>query len=143
MSLSDLLKKGTIEQFKSDPQQVRDQVALAKAKLKSAKNILGIGEWEEAHNAAYHAMQAAGRALMYDKGYRPMSADHHVAVILFVQAVHLNKFGPEVIKTFDNARKKRSESLYDATDAISPTQARNLIAKAEFFVSKAVEILKL
>lgn len=65
-------------------------------------------------NAAYHAMQAAGRALMYDKGYRPMSSDHHVAVILFVQAVHESKFGADVIKAFDNARKKRSESLYDA-----------------------------
>jgi uncharacterized protein (UPF0332 family) len=143
MSLSDLSKKRIIEQFRSEPQQVRDQMALARAKLKSAKNILGINEWEEAHNAAYHAMQAAGRALMYDKGYRPMSADHHVAVILFVQAVHGNKFGPEVLKAFDNARKNRSESLYDAADTISPTQAKNLITKAEFFVSKAAEILKL
>jgi uncharacterized protein (UPF0332 family) len=116
---------------------------LARAKLKSAQNILGISEWEEAHNTAYHAMQAAGRAMMYDKGYRPMSTDHHVAVILFVQAVHGSKFGPEVMKAFDNARKKRSESLYDAADTISQTQAKNLVAKAEFFMSKTTEILKL
>lgn len=143
MSLSDLSKKRIIEQFRSEPQQVRDQMDLAKAKLKSANNILGINEWEEAHNAAYHAMQAAGRTLMYDKGYRLMSTDHHVAVILFVQAVHCSKFGPEIIKAFDNARKKRSESLYEAKDAISPTQAKNLVTKAEFFVSRAAEILKL
>lgn len=48
MSLSELSRKRIIEKFESDPQQVRDQMDLARAKIKSANNILGISEWEEA-----------------------------------------------------------------------------------------------
>lgn len=142
MNLNDLLSKRLIEPFKADRQLVKDQMELAKSKLKSANNILKIGEWESAHNNAYHAMQAAGRALMYDKGYRPMSQEHHVAVVMFTQ-IYAGKFGDEVIKAFDNARKKRNESFYDVGDSISETQSRSLVTKAEFFVSKVAEILKL
>jgi uncharacterized protein (UPF0332 family) len=131
-----------IEPFKSDKELVKAQLELARSKLKSANNILRIGEWESAHNNAYHAMQAAGRALMYDKGYRPMSQDHHVAVVMFTQ-IYASKFGDEVIKAFDNARKKRNESLYDVGDSISETQSRNLVTKAESFVSKVADMVKL
>ena len=77
--------------------------------------MLDISEWEWAHNAAYNSMLQASRALMFAKGYRPLSQEHHVAVIAFMNAVYQNKFGESVIQAFDRARKKRNKSIYDRT----------------------------
>jgi hypothetical protein len=41
------------------------------------------------------------------------------------------------------ARIRRNESLYDKVGSISQTQAQNLVEKPEFFVSKALDILKM
>ena len=51
MSLSDLLRKGLIEKFGSDADQVRNQVELARTDLASAKMILDIGDWKWAYYA--------------------------------------------------------------------------------------------
>jgi uncharacterized protein (UPF0332 family) len=142
MNLSDLLSRRIVEQVKPDPQQIREEMAIAKRDIASAKKMLQIQEWEWAHNAAYNAMLQAGRALMFSKGYRHMSQEHHVAVVSFMQAVYANKLGEDLIHSFDKARRKRSESLYDRAGSISEGQGINLVARAEEFVSKAAEILK-
>lgn len=141
MSLSELSRKGLIEQFQSDAEQIRNEVEIAKSDLSSAKKMLGIEEWGWAHNAAYNAMLQAGRALMFSKGYRPRSEEHHTAVISFVQAVYASKFPPEVLQAFDKARRRRNESLYDRAGSISETQGRNLVRYAEAMVSKTLELL--
>ncbi|MGI0069108.1 MAG: hypothetical protein ACREA3_07075 [Nitrosotalea sp.] len=80
---------------------------------------------------------------MFSKGYRPRSAEHHLAVVSFVQAVYPTKFAPEVLQAFSKARLRRNESLYNRAGSISPTQAKNLVEKAEILVNKAIEILKI
>lgn len=77
---------------------------------------------------------------MFSKGFRPKSLEHHLAVISFMEAVFPPKLPPESLKAFDKARKKRNEALYDKARTISESQARDLVRKAEAFVSKAVEI---
>jgi uncharacterized protein (UPF0332 family) len=143
MSLSDLLKNRLVEKFDSDPEQIKNEMEIAKSNAKSARRILQIEEWEIAHNTAYNAMLQAARALMFAKGYRPMSQEHHVAVISFMQAVYSAKLGSQSIKALDNARKRRNESWYDRVGSISPEQARNLVETAEAFVSKAGDLLKI
>ena len=142
MNLSELLGKGLVEKFHSDPAQVKNELAIAKNDLASAKKMLTIQEWGWAHNAAYNAMLQAGRALMFSKGYRPKSSEHHVAVVSFMEAVYSAKFSGEVLQAFGKARLRRSESMYDKAGSISENQGRNLVAKAESFVSKAKEILE-
>ncbi|MCL4519187.1 MAG: HEPN domain-containing protein [Thaumarchaeota archaeon] len=114
---------------------------IAKSDIASAKKMLDIKEWNWAHNAAYNAMLQAGRALMFSKGYRPRSEEHHLAVISFMQAVYSAKLPPESLQAFDKARKRRNESLYDRSGSMSESQSRNLVEKADKFVSKAQEIL--
>jgi uncharacterized protein (UPF0332 family) len=143
MNLSDLLSKGLVEKFQSDPEQIEKEMGIAKNDISSAKNMLTIREWGWAHNAAYNAMLQAGRALMFSKGYRPKSSEHHVAVVSFMEAVYPAKFSSEVLQSFGTARLRRSESMYDRTGSISETQGRNLVGKAEIFVNKAQEILKM
>lgn len=143
MNLSDLLKSRLVEEFEASPEQVRNEMEIARGNVRSARRILEIQEWEIAHNTAYNAMLQAARALMFAKGYRPMSREHHVAVVSFVQAVYSAKLGGELVRAFENARKRRNESLYDRAGSISPEQARDLLEKAQAFVSKAADILKI
>lgn len=143
MNLSDLLSKGLVEKFQSDPAQIKNEMDIAKSDLASAKKMLTIQEWGWAHNAAYNAMLQAGRALMFSKGYRPKSSEHHVAVVSFAEAVYSAKFPSEVLQAFGKARLRRSESMYDRAGSISETQGRNLVDKAETFVNQAKEILKM
>lgn len=143
MNLSDLLKKNLVERFQSDSAQIKNELEIAKNDLGAAKKMLTIHEWGWAHNAAYNAMLQAGRALMFAKGYRPKSQDHHLAVVSFVEAVYLAKFPEDLVGAFGKARARRNESLYDRANSISQTQAQNLVVKAEFFVNKALEILKM
>jgi uncharacterized protein (UPF0332 family) len=105
--------------------------------------MISIDEWGWAHNAAYNAMLQAGRALMFFKGYRPKSAEHHLAVVSFVQAVFPTKFQSEVLQAFSKARLRRNESMYDRAGSISETQGKNLVEKAEIFINNAIEIIKL
>jgi uncharacterized protein (UPF0332 family) len=143
MNLSDLLSKGLVEKFQSDPEQIKNEMNIAKSDISSAKRMLEIGEWGWAHNAAYNAMLQAGRALMFAKGYRPKSQEHHVAVVSFIEAVFAAKFPSEVLQAFAKARLRRSESMYDRAGSISESQGKNLVEKADTFVSKAREILKI
>ena len=141
MSLSDLLRKGLIEKFESDADQVRNQVELARTDLASAKKILGIGDWKWAYNAAYNAMLQAGRGLMFSKGYRPKSEEGHVAVISFVNVVYSSKIPEDIRREFDRARRRRNEATYDQAGVISESQAKGLVEKAETFVNAALELL--
>jgi uncharacterized protein (UPF0332 family) len=143
LSLSELLRKGLIERLESDQQQIENEIEVAEHNLSSAKKMLTIEEWEWSHNAAYNAMLQTGRALMFSKGFRSKGGEHHLTVILFVQAVYSAKFPQEVLQAFDKARRRRNESLYDPAGSISKTQSRNLVRTAEVFVNKAKEPLRI
>lgn len=62
MNLSDLLKKDLVETFESDKEQIGNEMGSANKNLASAKNMLGIQEWDWSHAAAYNTMLHAGRA---------------------------------------------------------------------------------
>jgi uncharacterized protein (UPF0332 family) len=143
VDLSELSRKGLVEKFQSDPDQIRNQVEIAKGDLSSAKKMLGIEEWGWAHTAAYNAMLAAGRALMFSKGYRARGVDHHVILIEFVQAVYSSKFQPDVLMAFDKARRRRNDAVYDTPNVISPSQSQNLVRQADSFVSTALQLLNM
>lgn len=143
MSLSDLLRKNLVEKFESDSTQIKNELEIAKSDLGAAKKMLTIQEWGWAHNAAYNAMLQAGRALMFAKGYRPKSQEHHLAVVSFIETVYSSKFSEDLLKSFSKARLRRNESLYDRAGLISQTQAQNLVQKAEVLVEKTLEILKM
>lgn len=146
MSLRDLLKTGQIEEYKSDPEQIKNEMELARQDLAAAKKMLSLQSeelWGWAHNAAYNAMLQAGRALMYSMNYRPRGQDQHASVIALVLDVYGKKFPPEVLQAFNKARIRRHESVYDRAGSISPSQAKNLVEKAELFVPAATKLLGL
>jgi len=117
-------------------------MTIASGDVASAKKMLKIEEWGWAHNAAYNAMLQAGRALMFSKGYRPKSQEHHVAVVSFIGVVYSSKVPQDVIQAFRKARLRRNESLCDRAGTISESQGRKMVEKADVFVAKAKEILR-
>ena len=144
MNLSDLLNNGSVEKFSSsDPDQIKNEINIAINDMYSAKKMLGIDEWGWAHNAAYNAMLQSGRSLMFAKGYRPKGQGHHFAVVSFMYAVYSSKIPHDVLRAFDKARFRRNESIYDRAGTISKLQARNLVEKADIFVTSACKILKI
>ena len=142
IDLSELLRKVLIEEFQSDREQIKNELAIAKEDIDSSRNLLKIKDWKWAHNAAYNAMLQAGRALMFHKGYRPKSESHHLAVVLFMKAVFSSKFPEELLNAMEKAKGRRHDSTYDIPGFITETQAKNLVEKAETFVSKAIEMIK-
>lgn len=140
------MKTGQIEEFKSDPRQIKNEVELARQDLVAAKQMLSLQRdelWGWVHNAAYNAMLQASRALMYSKGYRPRGQEQHASVIAFILDVYEKKFPPEVLQAFSKARMRRHESVYDRAGSISTSQAKNLLEKAEQFVPAAAKLLGL
>lgn len=45
MNLSDLLSKGLVEKFQSDPVQITKEMDIAKSDISAAKKMLTIQEW--------------------------------------------------------------------------------------------------
>lgn len=107
MNLSDLLKKNLVERFQSDSVQIKNELEIAKNDLGAAKKMLTIQGWGWTHNAAYNAMLQAGRSLMFAKGYRPKSQDHHLAVVSFIEAVYATKFSEDPISAFGKGSQER------------------------------------
>lgn len=141
MDLSELLRKDLIEKFQSDEDQIRNEITNAEKQLRSAEKMLGIEEWGYAHTAAYTAMLHAARALMFRKGYRPKGHEHHVAVVSFAK-IYEKRYSTETIESFEQGRRRRHEFTYDDADAISESQAKNMVLNAMDFLAKTREILK-
>ncbi len=80
---------------------------------------------------------------MFAKGYRPMSHEHHVAVISFVQIVYilpslvLSYSKPLITQESEGTNRGMTKWVQ-----YSPRQAESLVMVAEEFVSRAVELLK-
>ncbi|MGI0073556.1 MAG: hypothetical protein ACREA3_07070 [Nitrosotalea sp.] len=45
MNLSELLSKGLVEPFQSNPEDVKNEIDIAKNDLSSAKKMMAINEW--------------------------------------------------------------------------------------------------
>jgi len=79
-------------------------------------------------------MLAAGRALMFDKGYRPSSTEGHVAVVSFLQATLASEAGERMIMVMNRMRKKRHRIVYEEMDIVSEDEAKQMVKWAEEFV---------
>lgn len=144
-TLRDLLDEELIEEFTSTPEQIENEMNLAKSDIKSTKLMIPdvhLAGW--AHNASYNAILQASRALMFNRGYRTKrdSGQQHVTVIQFIEVEYSKEFPSVVLKAFSKARGRRHRSLYDVAGTITQNQAQFLLINAESFVSIVEGILK-
>jgi uncharacterized protein (UPF0332 family) len=120
MSLEELLRDNTIRRIPPD-------TALATRTLKRTSRDIA---------TAYNAMLSAGRALMFNQGYRPSSTEGHVAVIKYLQVVLGSETDNRLVTILNGMRKKRHRIVYEEMDVVSEDEAKRAAKWAEEFVEK-------
>ena len=70
MSLEELLRSRIIRRTRPDRRLALDSIKRARRDIDTAKTLMANEKFDWSLAVSYNAMQAAGRALMFDKGYR-------------------------------------------------------------------------
>jgi uncharacterized protein (UPF0332 family) len=86
-------------------------------------------------------MLAAGRALMFDKGYRPSSTEGHLAVVQFLTIMLGAETGNRLVLIMNGMRKKRHRIVYEEMDIVSLKEAKQATDWAEEFIELITENL--
>ena len=137
---SKLLEEGRIKSGRFSRKQVEDCLAIAKRDITAARTVLETSpEW--ALNIAYNAMQQAGRAFMFSKGYRTDGEAHHATVVRFLE-IALGREYEDVLAVMDRMRRKRNRATYDTVGTISGKEAKEAVSISEEFVEKVASLLE-
>jgi len=107
--------------------------SLAERDLSSAEHSLESGDYDWALSIAYNAVLQAGRALMFNLGYRPKGKDQHRTVFEFLEICSIDQ---ELTDYFNSIRKIRHAAVYDTADSVSGQTAKETIEQARSFVQK-------
>ena len=135
-----LINRGLIKKQGVNFNQIDALLFRAKKDLIASKANLEIDE-EVTYNYAYLAMLRCGRAIMFMEGYRPTDGQQHKTVIEFTGRILGEKF-INIIKKFDNMRRKRNQFTYDPYLPVSKLEAKNALKTAEEFIKKIIELVK-
>lgn len=134
MGLEELLSERIIEEFESTPALVGQSVQSAEKDLGSAKRMLETKDYDWAYVIAYNGMLQAGRAFMFNSGYRPKGENKHLSVVKFASAEMPMKAIP-LVNLFNKMRERRHKVVYEMRDTVSESEAEGAIKKAEEFIS--------
>jgi len=135
MSLEELLKNRTIMRTKPDHRLALNSITRAKRDIDTAKTLIANQKYDWSLAVSYNAMLTAGRAIMFDQGYRPSSTEGHVAVVRFLQTRLGTETTRRMILIMNGMRKKRHRIIYEDMDIVSNNEARNAVKWAQEFVN--------
>lgn len=141
MSLAELLKKSLVEKIDADEGLSKELLENAKRDLITAEDNLKMEHADWALAIAYNSMLSAGRSLMAQKGYRPVSDAHHLAVVQFCAAV-LPKESSGLVSAFNRYRVRRHDVVYGEAESVGPDEARRAVDNARKFVESIEKISK-
>lgn len=83
MPFERLIKTNRIKEFKSSTNDISRLLQLAKRDIGTAeRNLPESPDW--AYSIAYNSILQAGRALMFNDGYRPRGGEQHATVVEFI-----------------------------------------------------------
>lgn len=80
-------------------------------------------------------MHQAGRAFMFQVGYRTAGEGHHATVIRFLE-IALGPGFEETLALMDRMRRKRNRATYDLAGTISRKEADEGISAAREFAAE-------
>jgi len=119
-------------------EQVEGHLQGAKKKLQVAKKI-SEDDVEASYQLAYEAMLKASLALIFRNGFRPRSQPgHHIAIIEKAEEI-LGSEVADMTKVFDEMRRNRNSSLYDAEGIISDQELRDALRIAERYLKLIIK----
>jgi len=133
-----LLNGGLIKKQEVNFNQIDALLFRAKKDLIASKVNLEIDE-EVTYNYTYLAMIRCGRAIMFMEGYRPTDGQQHKTVIELAGKILGEEKFINIVKKFDNMRRKRNQFTYDPSLPVSKLEAKNALKTAEEFVKKIIE----
>ena len=140
MEYDELLKSGRIRKEKASPTEIKHALDRAERDLQTARTLIEQDrDWSFA--VAYDAVLQASRAYMFAQGFRPASNESHKNTLAFVRLA-LGRDYEELMSYFDRMRNKRHQAIYEIAGLITETEARNILEKAESFVTLIREELK-
>ena len=146
MPYESLLGDDRIEEHTFTPRDLEQYMAIAVAKLQDAK-VEGHSD-DTTFTLAYDAVRPAAEAVMAAEGFKGPDEDgrlrghvQHAAVFEFLGEVGDGRWEEEAGR-FNRARRKRNVSQYDRFGLISATQAADLVADAEAFISQVEDWLQ-
>ena len=113
----------------------------AKRDVETAKTLIASSQYDWSLAVSYNAMLAAGRALMFDKGYRPSSTEGHLAVVQFLTITLGAETGNRLVLIMNGMRKKRHRIIYEEMDIVSLKEAKQATDWAEEFIELITENL--
>lgn len=119
-----LLRDRTIRRIRPDHKLALNSVKRAHRDIDTAKTLIANEKFDWSLAVSYNAMLVAGRALMFDKGYRPSSTEGHTAVIKFLRTFLGTEASDRMIAVMDNMRKKRHRVVYEEMDIVSKDEAK-------------------
>lgn len=146
MDLDRLLQNRKIELYQSSQAEIDSKISIADANLRSCKQIVPINHPDvddTAYKEAYNAILQAATALMYSSGYKVRDrGSHHLTTQQFIEAEYAGEFEADIINILGHARQMRNMLQYDVSEAVSHSEAEDLISKADRFVKTVKEILR-
>lgn len=141
MSLEELLRNRIIRRTKPDHNLALNSIKRASRDIDTAKTLIANQKFDWSLAVSYNAMLSAGRALMFDKGFRPSTTEGHVAVVRFLQATLGTETSYRMIMLMNNMRKKRHRIVYEEMDIVSKNEAKQMVNLTEEFVKTITNLI--
>lgn len=140
MSLERWTENGWLRVYKTSAQEVANILALVERDLTDAEREEISNDWR--FNIAYNAGLQLATIVLYAAGYRAGRGESkHYRVIQALPLVMGSQFSPKR-DYFDNCRRKRNVSEYDAAGTISTKEADDLLQIAREFKTEVESWLK-
>jgi uncharacterized protein (UPF0332 family) len=117
-------------------------VKRAQRDIGTAKTLIENEKYDWSLAISYNAMLQAGRALMFERGFRPSSTEGHVAVVKFLRVSLGKEVSDRMILVLNGMRKKRHRIVYEEMDIVSQGEAEHSMKWAEEFVNTVNKIIK-
>ncbi len=135
-----LLDERRLVRIRADRNLIAKEIQGADYDLDRARESLEDKDFKWATVQAYYAMFHSARALLYSQGYREKS---HRALLTAIREIFLRsgELGSDLVEDLSNAMDLREEADYGMT--FSETGADEIVEKAEKFIQRVKEILKI
>ena len=133
---SELLDAGRIQRGRFSREQAKNCLRLARRDIETAQAVLKISaEW--AFNIAYNAMQQAGRAFLFHRGYRAVGEAQHATVVFFL-GLGLGPENEEIVAVMDRMRRNRNRATYEQVGTITKNAATEGVSAARELMAEIV-----
>jgi uncharacterized protein (UPF0332 family) len=121
--------------------RIKEEIEVAKTRLKAAKLLFEKGMLEDAVNRAYYTFFYAAKAMLNALGF---DAKTHSGLIseFGLRIIKTNMLGKELAQYFRRAFEMRESSDYEIGIIFSEDEVQTLIKNAEDFLKKAQEFIE-